>query len=237
MSTIELISAYHKVFDYFDSLNEEEKMMLTLDVNDQSISFHDKGIVPSINLCNDLKRVPEYCSGTNAGLILCCCLPHHELEHAEQYISAVNEEACRALENDSFIKRWNDGKRLHSFILSHRNDYVKIIAEDILKLFGINSAFIIQIIKANPKRVRFNLLFIVLSVRENKDILKTLQEIESSQITAHAKLSRCSNLVGGRQIRVKEMISFMAKAIITLMDYVSKEDLLQYMITYEEALL
>ena len=92
MTYVELISAYHKVLDYYDKLNEEEKKLLTLDVDNCSISFHDIGIAPSINLCNDLKRVSEYCSGSNTGLLLCCRLPTNMLEHAEQYLTALSDE-------------------------------------------------------------------------------------------------------------------------------------------------
>lgn len=233
MSLMELTSAYNKVLEYYDKLKDEEKTLLTLDVDSSSISFHDEGIVPSINLCNDLNRVPEYCSGTNKGLLLCCRLSRHELEHAEQYIADLNNE--HETVQKTFMEKWNDGKQLHSFIISHRQEYVKIISKDILKLFGIDSAYIIQIMKENPQRQRFNLLFIVRCARTNEYIIKILKEIEYSQILAHSKLPACSSLVGGRKIKVKELINFMSKAIVTLMDYVSKEDLLKFMIAYEDA--
>ena len=207
----ELYNAYNKLYDYYDSLSPEARNYLSVSYKSYKSGrdkFKDKMPPLSINLYRDLYILKPYHSGYNSGIIFC---------------NMFDEKQLQSLDYSTITP-----SHLQIFIMKHAKDYRKLIHQDLLKLFKVETKEYLRYLELN-KLTRLTLGHLLSFKIDIEDITNTFNRLEKSQDELARKLPRIASLVGGRYVSADELIRFTFEEKIDILELVDKCDILKHL--------
>lgn len=216
-NTESIISIYQTLISYYNSIPLDKRSLLSVNISFNDLVFKDELVEPDINLFRHISTLPQYCSGSNHGLIFTHMFPLYLLQSPK----FINEHIFDP-SNNTVILTPSSAFR---FIQKNADNIKNLICNDILDTFPISSVTLVHLIQYDHNITTMSIYDLLLTTYTADHITSIFDQAVSSIEFLATTFPIIHMLTIGRSLTNKELISFVTSERINIMDLLSKEDL------------